>query len=157
MAAPKTKPKTKVKIRAPRKGTKSEAILTLATTTPASAPVIAGQLNTSIQHVQQVCQRYGINLQATESFRKQRADILSGMQERILHSVDLEAINNASLMQRAATFGILYDKERLERGQSTANVAYDSASIRDRYQELKAMLAEATDITPVDNPSCQPK
>ena len=67
------------------------------------------------------------------------------MQERILHSVDLDAINSASLMQRAATFGILYDKERLERGQSTANVAYDSASIRDRYQELKAMLAEAVD------------
>ena len=109
-------------IRRPRPGTKSEAILTLTATTPASPAEIAETVNTSRQLVHQVMDRYGIIPNRSESYKEHRADILAGMQERILATVDEAAIKQASLMQRSAAFGILYDKERTERGLSDSAV-----------------------------------
>jgi hypothetical protein len=43
-------------------------------------------------------------------------------------------------MQRSASFGILYDKERLERNQSTANVAY--ADMTRHVSELDREIAQ---------------
>ena len=145
MAAPKTKPKTKVKIRAPRKGTKSEAILTLATTTPATGAQISRALDCDAALVTTVLQRYGIERNQVESYKKFRADIFAGLQHKVAISINDEDIQKASLYQKAGVIGLLHENERLELEKSTANIAYDSASIRDRYQELKAMLAEAVD------------
>ena len=43
-------------------------------------------------------------------------------------------------------FALLFDKERLERDQSTVNVAYDAASDRAQLAELKALQASAVDV-----------
>lgn len=126
MATKATRP---VKPRRPRPGTRSEAILTLAATTPATPPQIADAVHCGRQLVHQVLQRYGIEANTLESFKEHRADILAGKQEAILNSIDTDAIKGMPVGQRIMSLGILYDKERLERGQSTANVASIHADI----------------------------
>jgi hypothetical protein len=111
-----------VKIRRPKPGSKAEAILTLTATTPATPPIIAAKINTTLQNVHQVLERYGIEPNTLESYKQHRADILAGKQEAILSSIDTEAIKGMPVGQRIMSYGILYDKERLERGQSTENV-----------------------------------
>lgn len=58
-------------------------------------------------------------------FRERRLDLLDSQQAMLLASIDQEIIEKASLLQRVTALGILYDKARLERGLSTANLAVD--------------------------------
>lgn len=120
-----------VKIRRPKPGSKAEAILTLATTTPAIPARIAEKINTSPQHVHQTLARYGIDANRLEEWKKHRADIIAGKAEAILTSIDAADIKAMPVGQRLMGFGILYDKERLERGQSTVNLAQLVAHVED--------------------------
>jgi predicted DNA-binding protein YlxM (UPF0122 family) len=108
-------------IKKPQSGTITEAILTLAATTPATPPEIAESVNTSRQMVHQVLERYGIEPNHAESFKEHRADILAGMQEKILRSIDLDEIKKSPFGTKIMATGILYDKERIERGLSDNN------------------------------------
>ena len=58
-----------------------------------------------------------------ETFKKNRADILTMKQAQVLGSMTKEDIEKASARDKAIVFGTLYDKERLERGLSTSNAA----------------------------------
>lgn len=73
-------------------------------------------------------QRYGINKEHLEAFKMNRGDILAGIQETVAASLTVEDIKGASVRDRTILLGTLYDKERLERGQSTQNVATILAS-----------------------------
>lgn len=110
-------------IRKPVKGSKAEAILTLTTTTPATPIEIAESVDTSISNVSHTLKRYGITPNTVESFKNNRAEIFAGLQEKILKTINEDAIKDASVLQRITSAGILYDKERLERGQSTQNIS----------------------------------
>lgn len=68
-------------------------------------------------------QRYGIKREHLEAYKTNRADILAGLQETVLASLTEEDIKKAGLRDKTILFGTLYDKERLERGQSTNNQA----------------------------------
>ncbi len=57
-----------------------------------------------------------------ETFKQNRADLLAAKQKIILESMTQEQIDKIPPGSRPTAFGILYDKERLERGQSTENV-----------------------------------
>lgn len=57
-------------------------------------------------------------------YKKNRADIFAAYQMMILNSIRPVDLQKASLSQKMLGFGITYDKERLERGQSTENIAY---------------------------------
>lgn len=57
-----------------------------------------------------------------EAFKRNRADLLASKQKLILDSMTQEQIEKIPPQSRPTAFGILYDKERLERGQSTQNV-----------------------------------
>lgn len=72
--------------------------------------------------------RYGIKQQHLDAFKINRADILAGIQETVASTFTEDDIKGASLRDRTILFGTLYDKERLERGQSTQNVATILAS-----------------------------
>ena len=69
-----------------------------------------------------------------DRYKRHRADLLTLTQATLHDSITPAVINEASLLQRTTALGILYDKERLERGQSTANVdihtAIEAASSR---------------------------
>ncbi len=122
-------------IRQPMPGTKAQAILTLAACTPATPPEIADTVNTSRQHVHQVLARYGVEPNRIASFKEHRADILAGITERILATVDEETIKDASLLQRVTSAGILTDKERLERGLSQG----DTLTVQVAISQVRAL------------------
>jgi hypothetical protein len=82
---------------------------------------IAKANNVSQQAVSQMFARYGIDHNYLESFKTHRADILAGLQETVVGTLSLDDIKGASFRDRTVALGILYDKERLERGQSTSN------------------------------------
>jgi hypothetical protein len=124
-----------IKVRKPRKGSKAEAILTLATTTPANQIQIAESVNCSKQAVNQTLERYGIDYNHAENYKKRRAEIFAGLQARILESIDATDIKDASVLQRVTAAGILYDKERLETGKTTANIGTLIARIQDIQRE----------------------
>ena len=118
-----------VKIRKPRKGTKAEAILTLAATTPATPMEIAETVNTSRQLVHQVLNRYGIDPNHARDYKEHRADILAGLQSKILNCIDDEKLKKAPAGTLTLMACQLYDKERLERDLSTSNVASVMADV----------------------------
>jgi len=76
-----------------------------------------------------------------QGFKTHRAEILAGKQAEIIKSLTDDDIKKSSPYQRVGMFGILYDKERLERGQSTANVAY-----ADYSRDLKEMDREIVEL-----------
>jgi hypothetical protein len=58
-----------------------------------------------------------------ELWKEKRADILAGKQATALSLLTPDDIKKASAKDKSLIFAILYDKERLERGQSTSNVS----------------------------------
>lgn len=57
-----------------------------------------------------------------EIYKQHRADILAKKQVELLQALTPDKIKEASALQLITGMGILTDKERLERGQSTQNV-----------------------------------
>jgi hypothetical protein len=92
---------------------------------------IARLRGTSKQAVHQLLQRHGVDVEAAENFRKVRPDLIAAKQRLLLEGITRETVAKMSGRDKAVSFGILYDKERLELGQSTANVA-NLHSIADR-------------------------
>lgn len=58
-----------------------------------------------------------------EQFKLDRADIFAQAQQMILQYITVDKLKVASLQQLGTLFGIMYDKERLERGQATQHIA----------------------------------
>jgi len=83
---------------------------------------IAKIADTDHSHVIKTLQRYGIDRIHVDQYKRHRADILAGMQERLINSITLSDIKKAPMRDKVVSAGILYDKERLERDLSTANV-----------------------------------
>jgi len=104
---------------------------------------IAAEMNTCPSNVHKQLQHL-LPTELTDTYKKQRADIFANLQLEMVQSVDSDAIKAASLLQRITAVGILYDKERLERNLSTANVAYDPGPRRAELAELRAMLSDAS-------------
>ncbi len=62
--------------------------------------------------------KYRTELEGLEGFKKNRADIFALHQIRALAQVTNEKLKEASLRDIVIATGVLYDKERQERGQS---------------------------------------
>lgn len=90
---------------------------------------IAKHFNCSKPAVFERLQPYigGRNIDINE-FKKNRADLLAWKQAQTLAALTSEDIEKANPRDKAIIFGTLYDKERLERGQSTTNAAVVIAS-----------------------------
>ena len=78
------------------------------------------------------------------AFKDQRADIFASLQTEILQSLDIKKLPEQVKVTQAA---ILYDKERLERGQSTNNVnvhnlTADISKIDDEICRLEQQIAD---------------
>jgi hypothetical protein len=69
------------------------------------------------------------------------------VQRRLLNNISQADIKKSGLRDKVVAVGILYDKERLERGQSTENVSIDGA-LRSIHSQLFALPDPAIDITP---------
>ena len=59
-----------------------------------------------------------------KSFKDNRADVLSALQAQIVKHITPEKLQKASAYQLTGMMSLLHNQERLERGQSTENIAY---------------------------------
>ena len=80
------------------------------------------------QAMSALLKRHGIDSEALTEYKEHRADLLAGIQRTILGHMDEDRLKKASAKDLTVAYGILYDKERLERGLSTQNTAVLMAS-----------------------------
>lgn len=106
---------------------------------------IAKLLNIDRSAVTRLIQRHGLNSEEDRLFKKGKADFLNSLQRRILNSITLAEIKKMATRDRIMTFGILYDKERLERGQATE--IHDISPLVNKINELKAKLEDKISAT----------
>lgn len=97
------------------------------------------------------------DLDALIPFKNARADTLAFYQRKLLNSIDKGSIEKCSAYQRVGMFGILYDKERLERGETTQNIGYADytkalSSVVAKRKELEAELGIDSTVSSEDEP-----
>lgn len=87
-----------------------------------------------------------LNSHDVTTFRKNRADIFAEFQRLILTYMTPEKMKGASLNQLGTLFGIVYDKERLEKGQATAHVAQINKNLVDEksLRKIREVIQEMT-------------
>ena len=101
---------------------KQQRILNVAAEHPElSTREIAKIADTDHTHVSKTLQRYQVDAGNVADYKSGRADILAGIQHRLLSSITDEDIKKAPIGTRILATAQLYDKERLERGKSTSN------------------------------------
>jgi hypothetical protein len=67
--------------------------------------------------------RYGVDNGIVEEYKAHRADILAGLQAKILATITDKDVKKSPFASRIMAVGILYDKERIERGLSDQGTA----------------------------------
>jgi hypothetical protein len=118
------------------KGSKTLAIVKAKQENPNLTTREIGKLvDCNHSNVIRVLQRYNIERNIVEEFKENRADLLAGLQEKVVKSVTVEDIQKAGIRDRMVVLGILHDHERLERGQSTQNVTHLHAVVRELQRE----------------------
>lgn len=75
----------------------------------------------------------------TTVYKNKRGDILAKLQKELLKSISADDIKDMPVGQRLMGYGILFDKERLERNQSTQIVGYDARAIEERLKQIQDM------------------
>jgi hypothetical protein len=83
-------------------------------------------------------------VELTKDYVNHRPFILQDLQRRIIQYITPAKLKKAAVNQLVWSYGVLYDKERLETGQSTQNIAYAEA-IKARDQH-KIQLDELREI-----------
>jgi len=103
----------------------------------------AAILGCTKQSIRDRCIRHGIKY-GLKRFKEQKADILASKQRQLLDTLSSDEIKKMSPGSRVTAFAILYDKERLERGQSTENIAYCdmSKTLSDMDKEIERLAGE---------------
>ena len=80
-------------------------------------------LGCSKQAISERLKKFNYTPARLKAWKKSKADVLALLQSNIVQSIDEDAIKKANLQQKMWAFGVAFDKERLERGQSTANIS----------------------------------
>lgn len=117
---------------------------------------IAAILNIHPKSVQYRLQPIAEDIELTKDYVKNRTEILQYKQRELLNAITPTKIAKAHLQQLVWSFGVLYDKERLESGKSTANISYANLL---QSQERVATERESIDAEilrlggSVDNPT----
>jgi hypothetical protein len=101
--------------------------------------------------------RHGIDITALRTFKERKADVITHVQRLVVEAMPGK-VEDTSLRDLATTFNILHNAERLERGQSTANLSVSALmeqiggadeAIARLEEQLKLAKTDATDVTPV--------
>jgi hypothetical protein len=92
--------------------------------------------------------------QTTEIFKNHRGDILAELQRKLLMSCDNRTLKDMAARDKIVAMGILYDKERIERGHSSEGkplVIINRISVGTGLREGQVEENETViDIQPVD-------
>ena len=84
--------------------------------------------------------KYGIDKAELDMFVENRVDIVRSKQQQILDALTPDKLEKAAARDLMVGYGILLDKDRLESGQSTSNVASWTNVVKLSHPEV--------DITP---------
>ena len=77
---------------------------------------------------------------------------MAGLQEKVLASITASDLEKASLRDKVISVGVLFDKERLERGQSTVNLAsIYSQALESRTPDPQDVVLEPDRETGMDD------
>jgi hypothetical protein len=134
----KSKPITKL----PKPNSRADKIIDLKQTNPdLTTREIAKLTDCTHSNVVQILQRYGVVQQEVHDYKTHRADILASLQHRLISSITDEDVKKAPVGSRVLAAAQLYDKERLERGQSTENIA----QIHGDIAKIKAAMQNKSD------------
>lgn len=109
-----------------------------------SLAMICQTCKTTIGKLRGLFKRYDTAHNKVLSYKGYRADILADMQRRIIKSITDADIKHATLGARLKALCQLYDKERLERDLSTANVFNihdDIAAIKESAMATKMAMS----------------
>lgn len=103
---------------------KRQTVAKLVHNTPGiSTREIAAQTGISKTTAQAYLSKWGINKAELDEFTDNRVDIVRSKQQMILDAITPHKIEKATFKDLAVGYGILLDKDRLESGQSTINLA----------------------------------
>lgn len=128
-----------------------------------SATEIATQQGVAHSTVWRFLERMKPELGAVEAFKNNRADVLARLQaksldaqERILDSLDDGLVSALTPSQKSSLLialnaqnGTLFDKERLERGQSVQNISVISRMLDAQVSTLYTRLAKKPGTPPI--------
>jgi predicted transcriptional regulator len=87
---------------------------------------IAKLLGVSVPSISKLLKPHKQALASLDAYRARRADVMCLMGRELLYSLGPAEIKAMPPASRVTAAAILFDKERLERGQSTANVEYSA-------------------------------
>lgn len=86
-------------------------------------------------------------IQALDTYKKHRPDLLRMLQREILLSITPEEISSMSVKDRMVSFGILYDKEKHEEGKPTNSVNIHFNFMKDYFSPAEEH-PEVINVTP---------
>lgn len=104
--------------------------------TPQDIARVYGCSSTSVYSA---LRRNGISAPALRAFKNRKADTLAHLQMLVTNAMPGK-VEQTSLRDLATTFNILHNAERLEKGQSTANLSLGDLSVQ--LGELDATIAK---------------
>jgi hypothetical protein len=99
-------------------------------------------------NIVRVLQSYGVGKKEVEDYKEHRANILAGVQVKLLKHLTEAKVKDMPGGSLVLAVAQLYDKERLETGQSTSHVVMTHELKLDRSRYTDRMLVDAIDITP---------
>lgn len=97
-----------------------------------SAAAIARKCGVDRTYAFRVLTTYGLVKEKVEDFKASRADILAGLQARLLSGISDSEIKKMAVSSRILAACQLYDKERIERGQASEHVSILIQALRER-------------------------
>ena len=110
---------------------------------------VARAMGVSHQAINQAVKPFKALLDAplpTQAYNDRKEDILdAAMSKLLVHSVAPEKIKKASTYQLVGSFGLLFDKQRLIRGESTSNFDIRSQSVY-LGREIERIKQELSDL-----------
>ena len=104
---------------------------------------IRGVTPSAVSHV---LSRYNINQKLLDDYKNNKTDIIEGVSMRYIDHLANAKLKDISPSQAVMVYGTLYDKVRLEKGQSSINIAYRDMSDDDLLAEISKLT---TMIKPV--------
>ena len=104
---------------------------------------IAKQINATESGTRRAILRYLPNIDDLQVYKDHRADLFACKQAELLFSVTPDDIKSMAAGSRITGAAILYDKERLERGQATDHVAYVDLVAQDVANDSKIKEIQA--------------
>lgn len=88
-------------------------------------------LGCSHQNITRMVKCYGAELEGLDDFKANKGDFILAKQKQLLEGITAKKIDKMSGKDLAISFGVIFDKYRLETGESTANISLFSRLVKE--------------------------